>query len=85
MRLTLAHPNPRSAREEAMRLHRALAHRRGELGTDTEILGPSPAYVPRVRGRWRWQLLLRGREPAGLIRGFLLPRNVTVDVDPVSI
>ena len=85
VRLTLAHVNPRAAREEALRLHRALSHRRSEMGADTEILGPSPAYVPRVRGRWRWQLLLRGREPSALVRGFLLPRNVTVDVDPVSI
>ena len=85
VRLTLAHPNPRFAREDAMRVQRALAHRRAEIGSDVEVLGPSPAYVPRVRGRWRWQLLLRGRDPATLVRDFVLPPNWVVDVDPVSL
>ncbi|MBI5284454.1 MAG: primosomal protein N' [Chloroflexi bacterium] len=85
VRLTLAHPNPRFAREDAMRVHRALSHRRAEIGSDVDVLGPSPAYVPRVRGRWRWQLLLRGRDPAALVRGFVLPANWVVDVDPASL
>jgi primosomal protein N' (replication factor Y) len=81
----LAHTNPRTARDEAMRLQRALAHRRSELGSETEITGPSPAYVQRLRGRWRWQLLLRGRDPADLVRGYVLPPEWTVDVDPASV
>ena len=76
VRLTFAHPNPRVAREEALRLQRALSHRRAELGSDADVLGPSPAYVPRVRGRWRWQLLLRGRDPAALVRDFVLPAEL---------
>jgi len=85
VRLMLTHPNPRFAREDAMRLQRVLAHRRAELGSDTSIIGPSPAYVPRVRGRWRWQLLLRGRDPSELVRDFVLPPNWAVDVDPASL
>ncbi len=85
VRLTFAHPNPRFAREDAMRVQRALSHRRAEMGSDVEVLGPSPAYVPRVRGRWRWQLLLRGRDPGALVHGFVLPPNWAVDVDPVSL
>jgi len=85
VRLTLAHPNPRFAREEALRLQRALSHRRAELGNDADVLGPSPAYVPRIRGRWRWQLLLRGSDPAALVRDFVFPPNWIVDVDPVSL
>ncbi|TAK55354.1 MAG: primosomal protein N', partial [Dehalococcoidia bacterium] len=85
VRLTLAHANPRFAREDAMRVQRALSQRRAEIGSDVEVVGPSPAYVPRVRGRWRWQLLLRGRDPAALVRDFVLPPNWVVDVDPVSL
>jgi primosomal protein N' (replication factor Y) len=84
-RLLFAAVNPRSAREEAMRLHRALSQRRAEQGSDVEVLGPSPAYVPRVRGRWRWQILLRGSDPAALVRGFVLPPNWAVDVDPATL
>jgi primosomal protein N' (replication factor Y) len=85
VRLTLTHPNPRFAREDALRLHRVLSHRRAELGSDAAVIGPSPAYVPRVRGRWRWQLLLRGRDPSELVRDFVLPPNWAVDVDPASL
>jgi primosomal protein N' (replication factor Y) len=85
VRLTIAHPNARFAREDAMRVQRALSQRRAEVGSDVDVVGPSPAYVPRVRGRWRWQLLLRGRDPASLVRDFVLPPNWVVDVDPGSL
>jgi primosomal protein N' (replication factor Y) len=85
LRMMFTHANPRFAREEAMRVQRALSLRRAELGSGDEVLGPSPAYVPRVRGRWRWQLLLRGRDPAALVRDFLLPNGWTIDVDPATL
>jgi primosomal protein N' (replication factor Y) len=85
VRIMLTHPNARAARDEAMRLQRALSHRRAEMGSDVEVLQPAPAYVPRVRGRWRWQILLRGRDPASVVRNFVLPPNCTVDVDPVGV
>ncbi len=84
-RLMFAHSNPRSAREEAARIARVLAKRRAELGSDVDIAGPSPAYVPRLRGRWRWQIMLRGRDPASLVRDFLLPNGWTVDIDPATL
>jgi primosomal protein N' (replication factor Y) len=84
LRMTFTHPNPRYAREEALRMQKALALRRAEFGASDEIIGPAPAYVPRVRGRWRWQLTVRGRDPASLVRGFVLPPNWAVDVDPAG-
>lgn len=85
VQLTLTHSNPRWSRDEALRLHRALTHRRAEMGSDSDVIGPSPAYVPRVRGRWRWEILLRGRDPASLVRDFVLPPHWSVDVDPASL
>ena len=85
VQLTLTHPNARWARDEALRMHKALTLRRAELGSDTDVLGPSPAYVPRIRGRWRWQLLLRGRAPVALLRDVPLPLHWSVDVDPASL
>jgi len=58
-----------------------------------EILGPVTAPLGRVRGRFRWQILLKGRERADLHRllfhfkgGFSHPSTVrlTIDVDPVD-
>ena len=33
-----------------------------------EIVGPAPCPIDRLRGRWRWHLLLKGDEPAPLGR-----------------
>ncbi len=84
VRMLFAHTNPRFAREEATRMQRAVEERRREFGSDVDVLGPSPAYIERTRGRWRWQVLLRGRDPATLVRDLPLPQGWTVDVDPVS-
>jgi primosomal protein N' (replication factor Y) len=84
-RLMFSHTSPRSAREEASRVARALSKRRAEIGSDVQVVGPSPAYVPRLRGRWRWQLMLRGREPAALVRDFLLPPGWAIDIDPATL
>lgn len=85
VQLTLTHPNERWARDEALRMQRALTHRRAEQGADVDVIGPAPAYVPRIRGRWRWQIILRGRSPADLVRDFALPPHWSVDVDPASL
>lgn len=63
---------------------------------EIEIYGPAPATISRIRGHYRWQLLLKGSLNGDLqdvtrwiIEGFypLLPEEVSlrVDVDPVSI
>ncbi len=35
----------------------------------TEMVGPAPAYYHRLDGQYRWQILVRGPDPAGLLRG----------------
>jgi primosomal protein N' (replication factor Y) len=59
-----------------------------------EILGPSPAPLYRIKGRYRWQLLLKGERVASLrhlsrslIREGkeLTGVRVEVDVDPVTL
>ena len=58
-----------------------------------EVLGPAPAPIEKLRNRYRWQLLLKGRSSATLLefanhaRG-LLPdargKRLQIDVDPYS-
>ena len=50
-----------------------------------EIIGPSEPWPARLRGRWRRQLVLRGPDPAPLLRAIELPRGCTVEIDPVSL
>jgi primosomal protein N' (replication factor Y) len=64
-------------------------HLRGEiarLGLDqTDIIGPAPPFFHRVRGRFRWQLVLRSRDPHALLDQVSLPPGWRVDVDPVDL
>jgi primosomal protein N' (replication factor Y) len=59
-----------------------------------QLLGPAPCPVARVRGRWRWHLLLRTDDPARLTRlvGYVAARapqpsgvRVVVDRDPAAL
>lgn len=50
-----------------------------------EIIGPSEPWPARLRGRWRCQLVLRGADPAPLLRAIELPRGCTAEIDPTSL
>ena len=53
--------------------------------SDVAIIGPTPCQPERVRGRYRWRLLLRGRRLWQFLEGEAIPRNCRVDVDPVHL
>lgn len=83
--LVYSHTNSAYAHEEAGRMVRVLRQERDTRGLpDLEVMGPSPAYVARLRGRYRWQALVRGRNPAELLEGIALPQNWVVDIDPMT-
>ena len=78
--------------------NRALSERKAFLFSDTlrserdswgysgiEILGPTPSYPARVRGQYRWQIILRGANPRILLDKILIPKGWIVDVDPLGI
>jgi primosomal protein N' (replication factor Y) len=59
-----------------------------------DLLGPAPCPIERVRGRWRWHLLLRTPDPTRLTRlaGYAAEHapapggvRVVVDRDPVAL
>ena len=86
IRLLYAHTNAGRCQREAQRLARALRHQRDVWGlTEGDLLGPAPAYPARVRGRYRWHLLLRGSDPRLLLDKVEVPSGWTIDVDPVSV
>jgi primosomal protein N' (replication factor Y) len=85
-RLLYSHTNAAYAEQEARRLAAELREQRTLRGLPgVEVLGPAPAFHARVRGRWRWQLVLRAHDPAELLGGVSLRRGWTVDVDPVTL
>jgi primosomal protein N' (replication factor Y) len=86
----------RKVEQAAETLGRALTRQAAALGLGPEaVLGPAPAPIERVRGRHRWQLLLRAALPApvrALARAAALEARtvrsrelrVVIDVDPYS-
>jgi primosomal protein N' (replication factor Y) len=50
----------------------------------TEIVGPVPCFFARIAGLYRWQIVLRGPDPAAVLRGRELS-NWRVEVDPPNL
>ncbi len=85
-RLVFAHTGEQYAQAQATAMVRYLRGERDQRGLpNLDILGPGPAFVPRLRGRWRWQVIVRGDNPTELLADVAFPRGWTVDVDPVSL
>jgi primosomal protein N' (replication factor Y) len=84
VKLTVALPDraaaERAAEVEATRL-RGLA---AAAGGSVIVMGPAPAFVARRADRWRFNLVLRGDEPAALL-GSGPEAPWSVDVDPESL
>ncbi len=82
--LTYRHPSRETAAAEAERMARVLRHRLAERASRGILIGPAPCFFERIRGHYRWQIILRSKEP---LDEFLenLPEGWAVDVDPVSL
>ena len=86
IRLVYLHASEERTREEAESLNRLLKTRIAQLGLpEVDLIGPAPAFYGRVRGRYQWHLLVRGTDPAALLRDLRLPLGWRVDVDPQSL
>ncbi|MGI8549431.1 MAG: replication restart helicase PriA [Dehalococcoidia bacterium] len=84
-RLVYAHSSARLAEEESNRLAVRLRHSIEERSmVDSEVLGPAPCLLARLRSRYRWQILLRTPAPGRLLRDLPLPPGWSVDIDPQS-
>jgi len=86
VRLVYSHTNEESCRREAERVYRLILDEKAKEGViDFSVIGPVPTFVFRVRGKYRWQLFLRGLDSTRMLSQLTLPRGWTVDVDPVGI
>jgi primosomal protein N' (replication factor Y) len=72
----------RAAGELARHLH-AIAERLG-LG-DWSLIGPAPAFFQRMRGRWRWHILLRVADPQPILAALDSLPGWTIDIDPLHV
>ncbi len=71
---------------QATALARLLRQRVAARGlADVEIAGPAPGIPERIRGHYRWNVLVRGRNLHRFLEDVRLPPNGVVDVDPVHL
>lgn len=85
IRLLYQHTSEAVAQEQTESVAGAIRARIRDLGDrNADLIGPVPAFFRRVRGEYRWMLVIRSLEPARLLLE-QLPRGWTVDVDPVSL
>jgi primosomal protein N' (replication factor Y) len=84
--LIYTHKNDAACQREAERMNRLLAGEAAAKGiADLSVIGPAPAFIHRLRGRFRWQIVLRGSDlPAFLFR-IPFPQGWTVDIDPIGL
>ncbi|HKV84624.1 MAG TPA: primosomal protein N', partial [Ktedonobacterales bacterium] len=88
VKLTYEHGSRYTAQIEATvlaeRLERVIQE---QALADTDIVGPAPAFMERLRGRYRWQVLVRSPDPRPVLRALSaddLPHGWSLDVDPTS-
>ncbi len=73
------------AEKEAHRMaERLTADIQMERRIETDLIGPVPCFFARLDGLSRWQIILRGPDPASLLRGKRL-EGWRVEVDPMSL
>jgi len=84
VKLTAALPDAAAVEAEAHRFADALRERAVARKARVEVVGPAPAYIARRAGRWRWNVVLRGERPGGLLDGGVAP-PWSADVDPESL
>ena len=84
--LVYSHTNEVICRREAERIQRVISTEVDARGIDNvSPIGPAPAFIYRVRGRFRWQLILRGSDLAAFLSTITFPQGWTVDIDPVGL
>lgn len=86
VRLLYLHTNPAAAKREAERMHQALKEQLDIWAfPSTSLIGPAPAFLERLRGRYRWQILVKGPDPTQLLTKLPIPDGWVIDVDPMSL
>jgi len=86
IRLIYHHTSEKRAQEESARLSGVLRTRMAQRGLPAlDLIGPVPAFFRRVRGEYRYQIIVRGQEPHALLADLALPLGWRVDVDPLSV
>lgn len=84
VRLEYRHHDPRKAEQAARHFADILRQWIRTSAHPIGMIGPVPCFFSRSYGQSRWQIILSGTDPAGLLRGRQLPDWI-IEVDPPSL
>ena len=88
VKFTFEHADRYTAQIEATALAGRLERLIADLTLDqTDIVGPAPALLERLRGHYRWHVILRAPDPLPILHELTsedLPPGWSVDIDPTS-
>jgi primosomal protein N' (replication factor Y) len=85
VRLIFEHPENLICQRESLALFKKLNEQFAmQTANDlVEIMGPSPCFFERLHNKYRWHIILKGKNLRQFIK--LAPKDWIVDVDPYSI
>jgi primosomal protein N' (replication factor Y) len=84
--LTCSHTNEAVCQREAEKMRNILTLERDAKGISSiSLIGPAPAFIRRLRGRYRWQIILRGTGLSSFLSQVSFPQGWAIDIDPVSL
>jgi primosomal protein N' (replication factor Y) len=93
-RLLYADRDAERCRRQAQELADSLRTEAQQRGLERlALIGPAPCFLSRLRGRWRWQIIVRDRSHLAqpdsalhqLLNRFPLPAGWRIDIDPLDI
>ena len=85
-RLIFTHTNDAICQREAEKMRKTLIEESNARGiAGISIIGPAPAFIHRLRGRYRWQLIIRGQNLSAFLSPLDFGHGWTVDIDPVGL
>ena len=86
VRLETRSTSREKARTRAREYAAELKSRMREGGySATQMIGPVPCFFERIRGEYRWQIILRGPDPVPLFRDHRPGGDWILEVDPPSL
>ena len=84
--LTVTHTREADGLQLAHNLKTKLELARDSAGvTGVDFIGPAPALVPRRRGKYRWQVIVKGVGVVEFLSKADIPAGIGVDVDPLGL
>jgi len=84
VRLVYRNTSDARAEEEATRLHGTLQAKIRSTDKKIDLIGPAPCFFRRIRGQHRWQIILRGSDPASILPDEF-PKEWSINVDPINL